>query len=359
MKQIVCLSHHPWSARPERTQQLLARLSDAQILFFEPPGASREGRPDDGLRVRANITVYPLPPLLLKKLDQGWARRYDQARIARRIQTVMARRHFREPVLWCTTPENVFLLDHLAYRCLVYDCHREWDELPLDWESDLTAAADVVFAASPGLRQRLLPCSDNIALLPNGANPQMFLRDGLEPPASVRALSQPVFARVGDVTADLELAPLVHVAQRRPQWTFLLLGRVSQHALQALSPLPNVVLAGPVPAVELPDYLSGCQVLFDLVHSRRRGSDVVPSRVYEYLATGKPIVTMLPPEQTEPFPDAVYSAFDPNGFLRRCQLALDEDDDSLPARRIGYAQRAAWSLRAREIARILGDTGLF
>ena len=78
----------------------------------------------------------------------------------------------------------------------------------LDWESDLTAAADVVFAASPGLRQRLLPCSDNIALLPNGANPQMFLRDGLEPPELVRQLPRPVFARVGDVSADLELAPL-------------------------------------------------------------------------------------------------------------------------------------------------------
>ena len=229
----------------------------------------------------------------------------------------------------------------------------------LDWESDLTAAADVVFAASPGLRQRLLPCSDNIALLPNGANPQMFLRDGLEPPELVRQLPRPVFARVGDVSADLELAPLVHTAQRRPQWTFLLLGRVGQHALQVLSPLPNVTLAGPVPAVELPDYLSGCQVLFDLVRSRRRGSDVVPGRIYEYLSTGKPIVTMLPPEQTEFFPDAIYAAFDPNGFLRRCQLALDEDDSAIRDRRIHYAQDASWSRRAREIARILADTGLF
>lgn len=172
-------------------------------------------------------------------------------------------------------------------------------------------------------------------------------------------LPRPVFARVGDVSADLELAPLVHTAQRRPQWTFLLLGRVGQHALQVLSPLPNVTLAGPVPAVELPDYLSGCQVLFDLVRSRRRGSDVVPGRIYEYLSTGKPIVTMLPPEQTEFFPDAIYAAFDPNGFLRRCQLALDEDDSAIRDRRIHYAQDASWSRRAREIARILADTGLF
>ena len=41
MKQILCLAHAPWRARPDRTQQLLARLGDAQILFFEP--APRKG----------------------------------------------------------------------------------------------------------------------------------------------------------------------------------------------------------------------------------------------------------------------------------------------------------------------------
>lgn len=152
MKQIICLSHEPWGTRPNRTQQLLARLTEAQILFFEPPGARRSQEPADGLRVRSNITVYSLPALLLNNADQNWVRRRNQARIARCIQSVMARHRFREPVLWCTTPENYFMLDHLAYRCLVYDCHQEWDDLPLDWESDLTAAADVVFAASPGLR---------------------------------------------------------------------------------------------------------------------------------------------------------------------------------------------------------------
>lgn len=46
-------------------------------------------------------------------------------------------------------------------------------------------------------------------------------------------------------------------------------------------------------------------------------------------------------------------------FSRRCQLALDEDDSAIRDRRIHYAQDASWSRRAREIARILADTGLF
>lgn len=357
MKQIICLSHSPWSARPNRTQQLLTRMSDAKILFFEPPGSQQSKDAKDGLRVRSNITVYPLPAIP-GGMERPFLRRRNQRRLSHFIEAVMAKHHFREPVLWCTSPENCFLVDQLAYRALIYDCHKEWDEFPLEWESELAVAADVVCAASPGLVKRLSPCSDNIALLPNGANPAMFLRPDLTAPDCVARLPRPILARVGDLSADLELAPLTYAAQRRPDWTFLMLGRVGRRAAASLSALPNVVLAGPVAAVELPDYLSGCQVLFDLIHTRRRGSDIIPSRIYEYFSTGKPVVTMVEPDQVEPFPDVIYTAFDPNGFLRRCQAALDESSGFARERRLEYAEASSWSRRAQEIGRIIEDTGL-
>lgn len=52
---------------------------------------------------------------------------------------------------------------------------------------------------------------------------------------------------------------------------------------------------------------------------------MVPPRLYEYLSTGKPIVSMLWPEQVELFPDVVYGAHSPEEFLHLCQQALAED----------------------------------
>ena len=358
MKQIICLSHSLWSSiRPNRTQQLLTRVDDAQILFFEPPGRSAKEM-KDGVRVRSNIIVYSLPPLLLSGADAPFIHRQNQKRMRNHIKKIMDKHHFRAPILWCTTPENAFMIEQIPYQCLVYDCHREWDQFPLELESDLTLAADVVFAASKGLKERLSPCSVNIAILPNGVTPRMFLRDGLAPPSAVASLPGPVFARVGDLHADLELEPLIYTAQRRPQWTFLLIGRVTQPVVQRLSSLPNVVLLGEVPAVELPDYLSGCDVLFDLIQRRNRGSDILSSRLFEYFATGKPIVSMIEPDQVEAFPDVVYTAYDSNGFLRRCQTALEEQGNYTAQRRLDYARKSSWTHRAREIARILEDTGL-
>ena len=356
MKQLICLSYAPWSARPNRTEQLLTRLEDVQILFFEPP--EPRGTPArEALRVRPNILVYTLPAPLW-----GAGSALLQQRRHRRIEAMIRRtaqqHHFRAPAAWYTSPEYSFLLERLGECCVIYDCHREWDRLPLDWESDLALAADVVFAASPILRQRLAPCSDNIALLPNGVNPRMFSRAGLTVPESVAALPAPVLCRVGDLPADMELEPLLYAARRRPEWNFLLIGRCAARARAALSGYPNIHLAGAVPAVELPDYLSGCQALFELLRTSSRGSDIIPARLYEYLATGKPIVSMIEPEQVEPFPDMVYTAYDAAGFVRRCQAALEEHPGPIQARRLAFAAQSSWSQRASEVSRILSAAGL-
>ena len=359
MKQLLCLSHLPWQARPTRTQQLFARMSDTQILFFEPAPPRGAPAPEQGRRVRAHITVYTLPAAL-DPPGPELRRRRAMARCVSMIQEAAQRHHFRSPVLWCTAPEYAGLARRLTQAGLVYDCAQEWGEAFLADESELVSRADVTFAASPGLAERLSPCSDNIALLPNGVNPLMFSRGELAPPEALAGLAgQTVFGRLGDLDSRVDLSPLITAALRRSEWTFLLLGRVTKPAAKALAHYPNIILAGPVSAVEVPDCLGLCRVLFDLNRADRMGSDIVPAHIYEYLATGLPIVTMAAPDAPEPFPELVYTAYDGTGFLRRCQAALKEDSAALAPRRRELAAQAAWSLRAAEVERILEATGLF
>ena len=359
MKQILCLSHLPWQARPNRTQQLLTRLSGVQILFFEP--APEKGAPplEQGRRMRANITVYTLPNPLPDPRDRPLLRRHRLDRTANFIQQIMDRRRFREPVLWCTAPAHAAFLDRLAYRGLIYDCHRVWDERFLEDESDLTHHAEVVFAASPGLAARLSPCSDNIALLPNGVNPLLFTRDDPACPAELARLpGKKLLGRVGDLDSQVDLEPLLHAAQRRPEWTFVLIGRYTQQAARQVAGLDNIRLTGPVNALDVPDYLTACDLLFDLLRRDMDGSDVVPARIYEYLASGKPTVLIAEPDLPEPFPELAYTAYDGPGFLRRGKAALEEDP-ALSLRRREYAQRCSWVNRAAQVSTILEDTGLF
>ena len=354
MKYIVCLSHTPWKARSNRTQQLLSRMPDVEILYFEPRHSARSSQ-HKGRQPRPNISVHSLPMPYLPASSLPMVRQRHRKKLATHIRQMMNSHHVREAVIWCTTPEAAHVAELLPRRCLLYDCWQEWPDEYVELESELTFASDVVFAASPGLARRLSPCNDNIALIPNGANPLMLAKPVFSLPAPLRAIPAPRFCRVGDITRDLELEPLLHTARAHGEWTFLLLGKVWEGARQQLRYYPNVISLEKVPAAEWPEYLFGCQVLFDLLRTSQRGGDIIPNRLFDYLATGKPIVTMVEPDTVEPFPDVTYTAVDASGFARRCQSALEEDNPQLSRRRKEYAKRASWALRAQEVARILSD----
>lgn len=359
MKQILCLSYAPWRARANRTQQLLARLTDAKILFFEPPPPKGAPMPEQGRRVRAHITVYTLPAPLPGPQERSLLQRRRLDRSADFVQQMMDRNRFREPVLWCTSPLHAQFLDRLAYRGAVYDCHRFWDEALLEPESDLTCHAEVVFAASPGLVRRLSACSDNVALLPNGVNPLLFCQqDHAVPPVMKGLPGQVVLGRVGALTGKVDLEPLLYAARHRPEWTFVLMGPATKSAARLLQGQDNIILTGAVNPLDLPDYLCQCRLLFDLLRSDRLGSDVVSPTVYEYLAAGKPVVLLTDPNVPDPFPRLIRSAYDGAGFLRACREALD-DEPSAAARRQAFAKQSSWAGRARQVAAILEGTGLF
>ena len=70
MKQIVCLATSPWYPIPTRKQQVMSRMPDAEILYFDPsatiiaPLRDKSTKPlmtawkEPGEKVRDNITVY-------------------------------------------------------------------------------------------------------------------------------------------------------------------------------------------------------------------------------------------------------------------------------------------------------------
>lgn len=361
MKQILCLASEPWSSSPGRTQQLISRLKDTRILYFSPAsGRSDRSYLEKGRKVRPNITVYTLPPLLLPLEERYTPRlfRAARAKLGRFVADKAARHRFTSPLLWTTSPEQVHLLDHLEYNGLVYDCDREWDELPLAWEGSLANAADVVFAASPVLQERLAPCNANVALIPNGVNYPLFSDDTprLDPLSHVEG---PIFGWAGTLRPDMDLSPLFYAAAEHPEWNFLLLGQSRQYNhLSRLRRMPNVILAGPCPLSEVPDWLHRCDVLLDFLRDDRADDGVISSRLYEYLSTGKPIVSMLWPDQVEPFPDVVYGAHSEREFSQLCAHALEEPAGFVSQRRRSHGEAAAWPNRAEKIARILSLAGL-
>ena len=76
MRQIVCLATSPWYPIPTRKQQVMSRIPDAEILYFDPsatiiaPLRDKHAKPlmtkykEPPVHPQENITVYSLPPVL-------------------------------------------------------------------------------------------------------------------------------------------------------------------------------------------------------------------------------------------------------------------------------------------------------
>ena len=116
MKQILCMSSEPWSNRlPGRTQQIISRLRDAQILYFYPAQSTRDRSYLKGVRlVRPNVAVCALPPIRFPIPERR--RFFFQMawnKVGRFIRENAARHRFTEPLLWTTHPRHIHLLDQL------------------------------------------------------------------------------------------------------------------------------------------------------------------------------------------------------------------------------------------------------
>lgn len=360
MKEYIVLSHAPWSPSPTRVQQLVTRLGEARVLFFQPAsGPEDKSYQQPGRQVRPQLFLYTLPPAppLSRRLPlvEACALR----RQARYVDRMARRRGLQDPVLWLTSPEQAPFLELLHHRGLLYDCDRFWPSQLEERESALAYAADVVFAASPLLKRRLSPCSANVALVPNGVNYPMFSREDYPLPPELAAQPRPILGWVGAIDAGLDLSPVRAIAQRHPEWTVVLVGPVEDCPMvRQLATYSNVRFLGRRSVVDLPDYLTHFQVLLNL---RRKGdaeSDVIPSRIYEYLSTGLPVVSLLLPEEVEEFPDVIYSAHTPAQFVQLCEQALLEDPGWVRPRRRDYGAAAAWSSRAGMVRQILRDISL-
>lgn len=368
MSCLVCLSAEPWRAVPNRTQHLMTRLKGVEVLFFEPApplfGKTKHQKSyrEPGRKVRKNLTVYTLPPILPAGEEHPLLERWNDRRLASWLKKLLTQLRKKSPVLWVCSPAYARLAELVPHRGLIYDCDRDWVQLPEHMESELAYNADVVFAASAGLVDHLSPCNANVALVPNGVVYPMFARDGLDAlpfPADLVPIRNPILGYAGTIWEDLDLEPVRTAAKAHPEWSFLFVGRVKEHPLlPELQALPNVHFSGYRPVSILPEYVTRFDVCLTFVRLDRRDYDVFPPRFYEYLATGKPIVSMGVTGQDEEYPDVIYTAYTPLHFVAKCEEALEERNSWTRSRRQDYAGAASWSNRAGQVQRILVGNSL-
>jgi glycosyltransferase involved in cell wall biosynthesis len=219
----------------------------------------------------------------------------------------------------------------------------------------LAQAVDLVVYSAKNLSPHVATLGPKDRMyLPNGVCVSHFLRGRDEEPQAYRKIPRPIAIYVGamDVWFDFELVN--QAVERLPHVSFVLLGPATL-AMQRLNPRPNLHLLGSVGYADLPGYLHSANVgiiPFDVKNHGELVHSINPLKMYEYLASGLPVVAIEWDELRALGPPATLCR-SKDEFIQAIAEAA-----SLPYDResgIRFAQEHDWSVARRLLEeRLLG-----
>lgn len=374
MKNIVCISTSNYHPFPTRKQNVMNRLQDAEIIYINPPFTILAPVKDRSLfkklfdykkvgeKVKDNITVFSPPPLLplfnkyrfINRINQRILAAFIRGKIKEAgskpgLQNPGSENPGRDkPYLWCYSPTSADLVDLIPNQGVIYDCVDRHSAYPghinpqvVDkMEADLAAKSLQVFCTAEGLYETLIKYNQNTLLIANGANYELFAKaqGNYQDPGE-----RPVFGFVGMLQDCIEYDYMAALAQAFPKGQILLIGRSLPGVdLSPLAAYENIKFLGLMPQEKLPEVMKTFHVCLNLFKDNELSAHVSPLKFYEYLATGKPIVSTAVPAQVRDFEDVIFIAENREDFVVKCKEALKIEAPERIARRIEYAKEASW-----------------
>ncbi len=306
-------------------------------------------------QVAPNLWVFTLPVVLPFFQMSAAINRLNNACLLPVLRAVLRRLGFRQPVLWMYTPHSADFVGRLGERAAVYECVDDFTaarglvnaRVIGRLERRLVEAVDLLITTHPALHASRSPWARRAEVVPNGVDAAHMARaaDPALPVAEAFAhLSPPVIGYLGGINYWIDTPLLARIAREHPDWTLALVGPAALMAnLEPLKGLPNVVLAGRVPYEDVPRYVKAFDVCLNPYVLDGVAEHCSPLKLYEYIATGKPVVSVDMPEAHR-FAGLIAIARSADEFVKLVEQAV-HSPDGRAAERMAEAQKHTWRRR--------------
>jgi glycosyltransferase involved in cell wall biosynthesis len=340
-RDIVVLSSIDWDLLWQGQHEVASRLARAEnrVLYIENTGV-RSPRFTEARRVASRVwssfrspprrgarevapNLHVFSPLVLPPFGSRWRRAVNRRLLLPPIRRVAAKLGMRDPIVWTYLPTDTAVdligLLRTPRSVVLYTCVADFAELTphrhrlADAEKTLVQSSDLVFAQGSALvshckrwseRVHPIDCAvslDSFTPPDDGSGPGRTpgaRRDGGASHPSLAALPRPVIGYVGGLHRHVDVPLAVQMARARPHWSWVYVGP-AQIPVAELAALPNVRLVGHVPHDILAHYIESFDVCTVPYRVGPATEAVFPTKVNEYLAMGKPVVSTPLPEVRE------------------------------------------------------------
>ena len=327
---VVCLSHLRWDFVFQRPQHLMSRFASTRpVFFFEEPLPAEPGGP-----VSLDVRKCPQTGVVVAtpRLPHGVEGACRDALVRQLLDELLATQKVQRPVLWYYTPMMRPASRHIEAAAVVFDCMDELSAFrfaPAELktlEAELMSAADVVFTGGYSLFEAKRERHSNIHPFPSSVDASHFARAriGLAEPEAQAGLPGPRLGYYGVIDERMDLTLIAHMADARPDWTFVFVGPVVKIPLEDLPQRPNLHYLGQQSYADLPAFLGGWDVALMPFVIDETTRFISPTKTPEYLAGGRPVVSTPITDVKRHYGElaGVHIAETAEAFVSACDAAL-------------------------------------
>jgi glycosyltransferase involved in cell wall biosynthesis len=224
-------------------------------------------------------------------------------------------------------------------------------------EEDLLNKAGLIIASSRHLAE-IKRKDKEIHLVGHGVDHRHFSRAlEIKPegwPEDVRNIKKPVIGFYGELNDWLDLEMIRQSALLKPDWSFVLVGRVAVEVgnLDSLRAVKNIHFLGQKKFDELPAYCAAFDVGLIPMKLNDLTVCVNPLKLKEYLAAGLPVISARLPE-VEAYKDVVEFAGTAEELVSAVEKLLARDRTRIKYELSRRVANESWDAKVEEISEII------
>jgi hypothetical protein len=231
-----------------------------------------------------------------------------------------------------------------------------WNKHGSRLEPLIIGKSDLCLANSVFLTNYCKQYNEKSYFVGQGFNDHLFNGIIGQKPPELAGVSGKIIGYVGVLhSSRLDIESMVFIAEKRPDWTLVLVGPedvvFKQHRLHNL---PNVLFVGMKDVCELPNYISYFDVCLNPQFLTPLTIGNYPRKVDEYLAMGKPVVA-LQTHAMEMFSAVTYLAASNEDYVNLIELAIEEDSVALQEARKAFARQHTWENSVHTIYQAIAE----
>lgn len=368
---IICISTMNWDflwTRKQRFMDMLAKEGN-RILYIEPPFYTKRkplvlklielakgliNGPFSRL-TKVNDNLYVLyPSILIPFGKHRLILDLNHLILRQKIKMAQCKLNMKNPILWIYDPFVYGLAKALSEKITIYDCVDEHSAYPganksrtMELEKKLILKSGLVIVTAKGLYEGKKSFNKNMHIIPNGVDFSHFSKaqnENLNVPGDIAELKKPLLGFIGGISDWTDLDLIHYVAKENPDWSIAMIGPVDLRAekkVEEFKDVRNVFFLGRRGLDVLPNYLKGFDVCLNPFRKNELTANVSPLKIFEYLASGKPIVSTDMPE-VRPFAEIVNIARNKEEFLACIKKVLNGEPEDAKKKRLEIAKEYSW-----------------